>query len=77
VADARKRGTPNDYCSAADLPLSFAAHLHRMECADDAELDARMQDCMARATLMAEIVRLANQRRQAGIPTGNARGVTS
>jgi hypothetical protein len=48
-----------------------------MECADDAELDARMQDCMARATLMAEIVRLANQRRQAGIPTGNARGVTS
>ena len=36
-----------------------------------------MQDCMARATLMAEIVRLANQRRQAGIPTGNAWGVTS
>jgi hypothetical protein len=63
-------GTPDNCCSAAHLPLPSPAHLHRMECTDDAELDARMQDCIARTTQMAEIVRLANQRGQARISPG-------
>src|SRR6266851_4505842 len=53
----------------------LAGPSHSAEVVHDAELDARMHDCMllARAILMADIIgTLAKQRRKSGIPTGNA-----